>query len=132
MGMFFIYSIKVAICLAAFYLFYKLLLSRDTFHAFNRATLLLLMLLSLVLPFVNISVDEPTVAYNGMVQIEQLLTMGVVDDGTTPSGLTLTQVLFAIYIIGVAFLLQVRYVRSSGCIDLFREKILLQPPTASG
>ncbi len=103
MGMFFIYSIKVAICLAAFYLFYKLLLSRDTFHAFNRATLLLLMLLSLVLPFVNISVDEPTVAYNGMVQIEQLLTMGVVDDGTTPSGLTLTQVLFAIYIIGVAF-----------------------------
>ena len=105
MGMFFIYSIKVAICLAAFYLFYKLLLSRDTFHAFNRATLLLLMLLSLVLPFVNISVDEPTVAYDGMVQIEQLLAMGVVDDGPAPSGLTLIQVLFAIYIIGVALFL---------------------------
>lgn len=105
MGMFFIYSIKVAICLAAFYLFYKLLLSRDTFHAFNRATLLLLMLLSLVLPFVNISVDEPTVAYDGMVQIEQLLAMGVVDDGPVPSGPTLIQVLFAIYIIGVALFL---------------------------
>ena len=105
MGMFFIYSIKVAICLAAFYLFYKLLLSRDTFHAFNRVTLLLLMLLSLVLPFVNISVDEPTVAYDGMVQIEQLLAMGVVDDGPAPSGPTLIQVLFAIYIIGVALFL---------------------------
>lgn len=105
MGLFFIYSIKVAICLAAFYLFYKLLLSRDTFHAFNRATLLLLMLLSLVLPFVNISVDEPTVAYDGMVQIEQLLAMGVVDDGPAPSGPTLIQVLFAIYIIGVALFL---------------------------
>ena len=105
MGMFFIYSIKVAICLAAFYLFYKLLLSRDTFHAFNRATLLLLMLLSLVLPFVNISVDKPTVAYDGMVQIEQLLAMGVVDDGPAPSGPTLIQVLFAIYIIGVALFL---------------------------
>lgn len=105
MGMFFIYSIKVAICLAAFYLFYKLLLSCDTFHAFNRATLLLLMLLSLVLPFVNISVDEPTVAYDGMVQIEQLLAMGVVDDGPAPSGPTLIQVLFAIYIIGVALFL---------------------------
>ena len=105
MGMFFIYSIKVAICLAAFYLFYKLLLSRDTFHAFNRATLLLLMLLSLVLPFVNISVDEPTVAYDGMVQIEQLLAMGVVDDRPAPSGPTLIQVLFAIYIIGVALFL---------------------------
>lgn len=103
--MFFIYSIKVAICLAAFYLFYKLLLSRDTFHAFNRATLLLLMLLSLVLPFVNISVDEPTVAYDGMVQIEQLLAMAVVDDGPAPSGPTLIQVLFAIYIIGVALFL---------------------------
>lgn len=103
--MFFIYSIKVAICLAAFYLFYKLLLSRDTFHAFNRATLLLLMLLSLMLPFVNISVDEPTVAYDGMVQIEQLLAMGVVDDGLAPSGPTLIQVLFAIYIIGVALFL---------------------------
>ena len=103
--MFFIYSIKVAICLAAFYLFYKLLLSRDTFHAFNRATLLLLMLLSLVLPFVNISVDEPTVAYDGMVQIEQLLAMGVVDDGPAPSGPTLIQVLFAIYIIGMALFL---------------------------
>lgn len=103
--MFFIYSIKVAICLVAFYLFYKLLLSRDTFHAFNRATLLLLMLLSLVLPFVNISVDEPTVAYDGMVQIEQLLAMGVVDDGPVPSGPTLIQVLFAIYIIGVALFL---------------------------
>lgn len=103
--MFFIYSIKVAICLAAFYLFYKLLLSRDTFHAFNRATLLLLMLLSLVLPFVNISVDEPTVAYDGMVQIEQLPAMGVVDDGPAPSGPTLIQVLFAIYIIGVALFL---------------------------
>lgn len=102
---FFIYSIKVAICLAAFYLFYKLLLSRDTFHAFNRATLLLLMLLSLVLPFVNISVDEPTVAYDGMVQIEQLLAMGVVDDGPAPLGPTLIQVLFAIYIIGVALFL---------------------------
>lgn len=105
MGMFFIYSIKVAICLAAFYLFYKLLLSRDTFHAFNRATLLLLMLLSLVLPFVNISVDEPTVAYDGMVQIEQLLAMGVADDGPAPSGPTFIQVLFAIYIIGVALFL---------------------------
>ena len=77
MGMFFIYSIKVAICLAAFYLFYKLLLSRDTFHAFNRATLLLLMLLSLVLPFVSLSIDEPTVVNNGMVQVEQLLVAGL-------------------------------------------------------
>lgn len=101
MGMFFIYSIKVAICLVAFYLFYKLLLSRDTFHAFNRATLLLLMLLSLVLPFVSLSIDEPTVVNNGMVQVEQLLVAGVTGEDTQPAGLTLVQVLFMVYMAGV-------------------------------
>lgn len=101
MGMFFIYSIKVAICLAAFYLFYKLLLSRDTFHAFNRATLLLLMLLSLVLPFVSLSIDEPTVVNNGMVQVEQLLVAGVTGEDTQPASLTLIQVLFMVYMVGV-------------------------------
>lgn len=99
--MFFIYSIKVAICLVAFYLFYKLLLSRDTFHAFNRATLLLLMLLSLVLPFVSLSIDEPTVVNNGMVQVEQLLVAGVTGEDTQPAGLTLVQVLFMVYMVGV-------------------------------
>ena len=101
MGMFFIYSIKVAICLAAFYLFYKLLLSRDTFHAFNRATLLLLMLLSLVLPFVSLSIDEPTVVNNGMVQVEQLLVAGVSGEEAQPASLTLVQVLFMVYMVGV-------------------------------
>lgn len=101
MGMFFIYSIKVAICLVAFYLFYKLLLSRDTFHAFNRATLLLLMLLSLVLPFVSLSIDEPTVVNNGMVQVEQLLVAGVSGEEAQPASLTLVQVLFMVYMVGV-------------------------------
>lgn len=101
MGMFFIYSIKVAICLVAFYLFYKLLLSRDTFHAFNRATLLLLMLLSLVLPFVSLSIDKPTVVNNGMVQVEQLLVAGVTGEDTQPASLTLVQVLFMVYMVGV-------------------------------
>lgn len=99
--MFFIYSIKVAICLVAFYLFYKLLLSRDTFHAFNRATLLLLMLLSLVLPFVSLSIDEPMVVNNGMVQVEQLLVAGVTGEDTQPASLTLVQVLFMVYMVGV-------------------------------
>ena len=31
-----IYSLKVGACLAVFYLFFKLLLSRETFHRLNR------------------------------------------------------------------------------------------------
>ena len=40
MGAFFVYIVKSAVCLAVFYLFYRLLLSRETFHRFNRIALL--------------------------------------------------------------------------------------------
>ena len=40
MGIFFVYILKSSVCLTIFYLFYKLLLSRDTFHRFNRIALL--------------------------------------------------------------------------------------------
>lgn len=105
MGEFFIYSIKVSLCLAAFYLLYKLLLSRDTFHTFNRVTLLSFILLSLVLPWVHVPVDTPTMVYDGRVQVEQLLITGVVDKGPSPSGLTAIQVLFLVYVAGAAFFL---------------------------
>ena len=36
MGLFFVYILKSSVCLAVFYLFYRLLLARDTFHRFNR------------------------------------------------------------------------------------------------
>ena len=35
-----IYSLKVGACLAVFYLFFKLLLSRETFHRLNRIVVL--------------------------------------------------------------------------------------------
>ena len=46
MGLFFAYILKSAICLALFYLFYRLLLSKETFHRFNRVALLGILLLS--------------------------------------------------------------------------------------
>ena len=45
MGVFLVYILKSAACLAVFYLFYKLLMSRDTFHRFNRFALLGLLVL---------------------------------------------------------------------------------------
>ena len=50
----FVYSLKSSVCLAAFYLFYKLLLSRDTFHRFNRIALLGTMVLSVIIPMITI------------------------------------------------------------------------------
>ena len=51
MGIFFVYILKSSVCLTIFYLFYKLLLSRDTFHRFNRIALLSLIMLSVIIPF---------------------------------------------------------------------------------
>ena len=54
MGVFTLYAIKSAICLAVLYLPFTLLLRKETFFAFNRIGLLLIIGLSLVVPFLNI------------------------------------------------------------------------------
>jgi TonB family protein len=54
MGTFFAWSLKSALCLAVFYLFYKPLLSSETFHRFNRLTLLCLMAFSLCIPLLAV------------------------------------------------------------------------------
>lgn len=55
---FVIYELKAAVLLAVFYMFYRLLLSRDTFHRFNRVILLVISLLSLILPLCEITVHR--------------------------------------------------------------------------
>lgn len=55
---FVIYELKAAVLLAVFYMFYRLLLSRDTFHRFNRVMLLVISLLSLILPLCVITVHR--------------------------------------------------------------------------
>ena len=59
MSTFLVYIIKSAVCLAVFYLFYKLLMSRETFHRFNRFALLGLLALAAVLPLARISLEQP-------------------------------------------------------------------------
>ena len=129
LGMFFIYSVKVAVCLALFYLFHKLLMSRDTFHTFNRFAILSMMLLSLVLPFVHLSLDSETGINRGTVALEGLVAQTVVADGGNGvgDGLTLTQVLLATYVLGVVLfvgkaLLSVgsllRLIRRARCVEV--------------
>ena len=127
--MFFIYSVKVAVCLALFYLFHKLLMSRDTFHTFNRFAILSMMLLSLVLPLVHLSLDSEAGINRGTVALEGLVAQTVVADGGNGvgEGLTLTQVLLAVYVLGVVLfvgkaLLSVgsllRLIRRARCVEV--------------
>lgn len=103
MGIFFIYSLKTALCLIAFYLLYKVALSRDTFHSLNRGVLLGLMAVSLVLPLVHVPSGFSPIEIDGMARIEGMIEARVVEDAVATDALTLTQMLFAIYIIGVIF-----------------------------
>ena len=73
-----IYQIKVGLCLIAFYLLWKLLLSHETFHRFNRVALLTVMALALVLPWVKLTLDVSTPVAGGMVMLEEMIV--------TPSG----------------------------------------------
>ena len=54
MEAFLIYQLKVALLAAVLFLLYRLLLSKQTFHGFNRAMLLFICVLSLVLPFCHV------------------------------------------------------------------------------
>ena len=56
-----LYIGKVAILLAVFYLFYRLLMERETFHRFNRAILLLSVLIAFILPLCEITLYKTVV-----------------------------------------------------------------------
>ncbi len=62
MGEIFIYMLKAAFILAFLFLFFKLLMSGDTFHRFNRYALLFLPLIAFAIPLISISRDLPATA----------------------------------------------------------------------
>ncbi len=67
---FLLYILKVSLSLAAFYMFFKLLCSRDTLHRFNRCLLLFILALSAVLPFMYI--DLGIISHEAAVEIGEL------------------------------------------------------------
>ena len=58
---FLIYDLKVAVCIVVFYMFYRLLLSKETFHRVNRIVLLSTAVLSFILPLCVITMHETVV-----------------------------------------------------------------------
>jgi len=58
---FLIYDLKVAVLIAVFYMFYRLLLSQETFHRVNRVVLLLTAVASFVLPLCVITLHQTVV-----------------------------------------------------------------------
>ena len=108
MGTFIVYILKSAVCLVAFYLFYKWLLSRETFHRFNRLALLGVLAFSLVLPLVEVSVKRAVPIQQPVRALEQVLMSADVSEAVyvEQSGTALwLQALLIIYGVGVVFFL---------------------------
>ena len=109
MGLFFVYILKSSVCLAIFYLFYRLLLARETFHRFNRFSLLGILLLSCLLPLVEVSVKQETEVHQTMLTLEQLLMMADAVNATEAGARTETatvtwiQVALLVYLAGIVF-----------------------------
>lgn len=118
MGTFLVYILKSAVCLAVFYLFYRLLLSKETFHRFNRIALLGVMVLSCLLPLIQVTVKEASPVNMQVMSMEDLLLMYQWNQGATvveEGGHTLRwqEILVLVYFAGLLFVI-VRHLWSLG------------------
>jgi len=75
MGELIIYILKSSICLAAFYLFYKLLLTKETFHRFNRVVLILIFILAALIPFAELSLRSDSAIADLTLNLDTLLAL---------------------------------------------------------
>lgn len=79
MGLLFAYILKSALYVIAFYLFYRLLLSRDTFYRFNRHALLIMLMMSIVLSLIEFS--HEVAAGAGQITVDfSASALAIVDD----------------------------------------------------
>ena len=102
MGLFFIYIIKSAVCLALLYLFFCILLSRETFHKLNRITLLSLLVVSFIVPAIKTTQIDDTQLQQGMINLEsnmQSVTLLPEKDGSNP--FDAAHLVIIVYFIGI-------------------------------
>ena len=105
---FLIYEGKVAVALLVFYLFYRFLLKKETFHRFNRAVLVGTAVLSFLLPLCIITIHRPlemvSAVSPGLVEAVLTEPASVVTEGAV-SAPWWPVALVILYFAGVAFVL---------------------------
>lgn len=108
MGFFFVYVLKASLCLAVFYLFYRALLGKETFHRFNRLALLGLLALSCLLPAVEVTMPEAPQMGQAFVSLEEMMVPvaeveTLADEPSAP--LPWKEAMLLVYVLGVVFFL---------------------------
>ncbi len=112
MSAFFVYILKSAVCLALLYLFYCILLSKETFYRYNRATLLCLIPLSFVLPALQIPALEPASPQTTILQLDTLPTVSYsVEEAARHTPAVAVTIVLCLYFAGVLFFIA-RYVHT--------------------
>lgn len=103
----FIYALKSAFALTILYSFFSLLLSRETFHRFNRSVLLFILFASVTIPFIHITTEHPTIVHEGIIQMQEQLSPlptspgGGIDSLPSGRGKVGALVLTLLYLLGV-------------------------------
>ena len=109
MGIFLIHILKSSVCLALFYLCYRMLLSKETFHRFNRLTLLGIMILSFLLPFIEITLpkasemSQPFLLLEEAMETVEVKRLDVLTE--TPKHFPWSALAFVVYASGILFFL---------------------------
>ena len=116
-GIFFIHILKSSVCLAMLYLCYRLLLCKETFHRFNRIALLSLPVLSLAIPFIEITMSGASDMPLFFISLEEIILNADMNPEDvlieTPKHLPWNTLILSVYAGGILFLL-VRQVWSLG------------------
>ena len=109
MGVFLIHILKSSACLALFYLCYRMLLSKETFHRFNRILLLSIIMLSFLLPFIEVTMQkmpEMTVFFLLLEEaMETYETQHLDVLAETPNRFPWNTLIFSVYLSGTLFFL---------------------------
>ena len=106
MGFFFVYVLKASLCLAVFYLFYRALLGKETFHRFNRLALLGLLAFSYLLPVVEVTMPEAPRMGQAFVSLEEVMVPVAENEplaGGPSAELPWKEAMVLVYVLGVVF-----------------------------
>ena len=120
-----VFILKSAITLALLYSCFFILLSKETFHRFNRVMLLGIMVAAFIVPMLHITTEHPTIINEEVQLMENMTDRGIVfiyeDEATdTQPQFNWVQVIKWVYLTGVAVMLIITLIQVFNLVRLMR------------
>ena len=120
-----LFILKSAITLALLYSCFFILLSKETFHRFNRVMLLGIMVAAFVVPMLHITTEHPTIINEEVQLMENMTDRGIVfiyeDEAMEPQPqFNWVQVIKWVYLVGVAVMLIITLIQVFNLVRLMR------------